>query len=199
MISEPLGTRLMKNEEDYLKLIKNYQFRIKLLQERLDSEIRARDSEILIHKNQIDYLQQLVIRLAERPIINHNRLEAMAMTDQSKSETRNVNYNAPVQGPGYVEGNSYYYTSPEQKQSLAEAAAEIQKLLNQLSQVYPTTTVSEQMVLATKAIEEIEKKPQLKQRVIGAVRSGGAEALKELVDNPLINILLAVLDGWKST
>jgi tRNA U34 5-carboxymethylaminomethyl modifying GTPase MnmE/TrmE len=188
----------MKNEEDYLKLIKNYQFHVKLLQERFNSEIRSKDNEILIYKSQIDYLQKLVISLSERPIINHNRLEAMAMADQSKSETRNVNYNAPIQGAGYVEGTSYYYASPEQKQSLTEAAAEIKQLLNQLSQVYPTTTVSEQMTLATKAIEEIEKKPQLKQRVIGALQSGGAEALKELVDNPIINVLLAILEGWKS-
>jgi hypothetical protein len=72
------------------------------------------------------------------------------------------------------------------------------QLLNQLSQEYSTTTVSQQMMVATKAIEEIEKKPKLKRRIIQALQSGGTEALKELVDNPVINVLLAALDGWRA-
>ncbi len=188
----------MQDEEDYLKLIQAYKLRLKLVEERFNSELKARDREIEIYKGQIDYLQKLVIRLSERSIVNNNTFEARAMTDQSKSETRNVNFNAPIQGTGYVEGTNHYYAAPEQRQSLAEAAAEIEQLLNQLSRSYPTTTASEQMVVATKAIEEIEKKPELKQRVIGALQSGGVEALKELVDNPVINVLLAVLDGWRS-
>ena len=188
----------MPSEADYLKLIQIYKLRLKLLEERFNSEIRAKDREIEIYKSQIDYLQKIVITISERPIINNNTFEAKAVTDQSKSATRNVNFNAPIQGAGYVEGDNHYYASPEQKQSLAEAATEIQQLLNQLSQTYPTTTVPEQMVVATKVIEEIEKKPQLKQRVIRALQSGGAEAFKELVDNPIINVLLAVLEGWKS-
>jgi len=188
----------MASEEDYLKLIQTYKLRLTILGERFASELKARDKEIEIYKNQIDYLQKLVITLSGRHIVNNNTLEARTVTDQSKSETRNVNFNAPIQGAGYVEGTNYYYASPEQKQSLAEAAAEIQQLLVQLSQTYPTTTVSEQMFVATKALEEIEKKPQLKQRVIGALQSGGAEALRELVDNSIVNVLLAVLEGWKS-
>lgn len=53
------------------------------------------------------------------------------------------------------------------------------------------------MEIATKAVEEIEKNPALKQRVIGALKAGGTEALKELVDHPAVNILLAVLEGWQ--
>jgi hypothetical protein len=33
--------------------------------------------------------------------------------------------------------------------------------------------------------------------VIGALKAGGTEALKELVDHPLINILIASLEGWQ--
>jgi uncharacterized protein YjbI with pentapeptide repeats len=45
-----------------------------------------------------------------------------------------------------IGGNITNYTS-EQKQNLAQAAADIQQLLNQLSQTYPTTTTSEKMLL----------------------------------------------------
>jgi len=189
----------MQGEKDYLKLIQTYKLRLKRLEDRLNSELKARDREIEIYKEEIEYLRKLVTTLSERTIINNNTLEARAMTDQSKSETRTVSFHAPIQGAGYVEGNNHYYAAPEQKQSLTEAAVEIQELLNQLSQTYPSTTLPEQMVVATKAMEEIEKKPQLKQRVIGALQSGGVEALRELIDNPVVNVLLAVLEGWKST
>lgn len=53
------------------------------------------------------------------------------------------------------------------------------------------------MSVVAKAVDEIENNPTLKARVIGALKSGGKEAFKELIDNPLINILLASIDGWQ--
>ena len=97
---------------------------------------------------------------------------------------------------GGMGGNITNYT-PEQRQNLTEAAAEIQQLLNQLGQTYPTTTTSEKMIAVAKAVDKIENNPTLKARVIGALKSGGKEAFKELIDNPLINMLLASIDGWQ--
>jgi pantoate kinase len=50
-------------------------------------------------------------------------------------------------------------------------------------------------VVVTEAIRQIETNPTLKARVIAALKAGGVEALKELVDNPLVNILIAALEG----
>jgi hypothetical protein len=104
--------------------------------------------------------------------------------------------NADTVNAGQISGN-ITNNSTEQKQNLAEAAAEIQQLLNQLSQTYPTATTSEKMTVVAKAVDEIENNPTLKARVIGALKSGGTEAFKELIDNPLVNILLASIDGWQ--
>ncbi len=49
----------------------------------------------------------------------------------------------------------------------------------------------------TEALKQIDSNPTLKARVIGALKAGGTEAFKELVDNPLINILVATLEGWQ--
>jgi uncharacterized protein YjbI with pentapeptide repeats len=95
-----------------------------------------------------------------------------------------------------IGGNITNYNQ-EQKQNLAQAAAEIQQLLQQLEQTNPTTTTSEKMTVVAKAIDEIEKNPTLKARVIGALKSGGKEALKEAVDHPLVNILMASIEGWQ--
>jgi uncharacterized protein YjbI with pentapeptide repeats len=104
--------------------------------------------------------------------------------------------NADTVNAHQIGGNITNY-STEQKQNLAQAAAEIQQLLNQLSQTYPTATTSQKMSVVAKAVDEIESNPTLKARVIGALKAGGTEALKELIDNPLINILLASIEGWQ--
>lgn len=82
-------------------------------------------------------------------------------------------------------------------QNLAEAAAEIQKLLEQLSQTYPTNTSKEKNIVVGEAVERIENKPRLKMKVINALKHGGIEAFKEAVNHPLINILMATIEGWQ--
>ncbi|OYD95163.1 hypothetical protein CDG77_10595 [Nostoc sp. 'Peltigera membranacea cyanobiont' 213] len=104
--------------------------------------------------------------------------------------------NADTVTAGQIGGNITNY-NPEQKQNLAQAAAEIEQLLNQLSQTYPTATTSEKMTVVAKAVDEIESNPTLKARVIGALKAGGTEAFKELIDHPVVNILLASIDGWQ--
>lgn len=79
---------------------------------------------------------------------------------------------------------------------LTEAAAEIQQLLEQLSRDNPTTTKTEELMVVTKAVEQIERNQSLKSRVVSALKSGGTEALKEAVDHPLVNILMATIGGW---
>jgi AbiTii len=83
------------------------------------------------------------------------------------------------------------------KQDLSEAAAEIQKLLKQLEQSYPTTTLTEKAAVAEMAIQQIETNPTLKAKAMGALKSAGKEAFKEAIDHPLVNILMAGIEGWQ--
>lgn len=95
---------------------------------------------------------------------------------------------------GKVRDISINVTS-EEKKTLAEAAKEIQELLDQLSQTYPTTTAVEKSAVAAKAMEEIEKKPDVKKKVIKALKSGGVAALMELTNNPVVKILTPMLES----
>ncbi|NEQ04746.1 MAG: hypothetical protein F6K37_01690 [Moorea sp. SIO4E2] len=97
---------------------------------------------------------------------------------------------------GTFTGNQNIYQS-QKKQTLTEAAAEIQQLLEQLSQAYPTTTTAEKMTVVMEVADRIENNPTLKSRVVGALKSGGTEAFKEAIDHPLVNILVATIEGWK--
>lgn len=119
--------------------------------------------------------------------------------DKGMSNTQNNDFRGASIGGG-VAGRDYtgdVIHNNAAKQNLAEAAAEIQQLLTQLEQTYPTETLSQQAVVAEEAIKRIEANPTLKERVVGALKSAGVETFKEAVDHPLVNILLAGIDGWR--
>ena len=79
-----------------------------------------------------------------------------------------------------------------EKKSLAEAAAEIQRLLSQLEESNPTTTESEQVSYINVAI-----KPELKQRAIAALKAGSETAIDEFVlENKFLKVVKAVVKGW---
>ncbi|MBE9210746.1 CHAT domain-containing protein [Nostoc sp. LEGE 06077] len=89
------------------------------------------------------------------------------------------------------------YTAAEEQPNIAETAKEIQKLLQQLEQANPTITTVEKMNVVAKAVDKIEKNTWFKARIIGAIKSAGTEAFKELIDHPLVNIFIASIEGWQ--
>lgn len=78
-----------------------------------------------------------------------------------------------------------------QKASLAEAAAEIQKLLKQLEESNPNASEAERI-----AYLNDETTPKFKKRVIGALQAGGGAAIEEFLDNPYVNVGKATIEGW---
>lgn len=153
-------------------------------------------------KNYSDMHEIVKLLASQSPQINVNNEVTSTSESNPVQETNQYKLrDATVSGSnigtnhGTQIGTQHNYAT---KQNLAEAAEDIKKLLQQLEQTYPTNTQSEKMVVVTEAIKQIEDDQTLKQRVLGALKSGGVEAIKELVDHPLINILLAALDGWQT-
>lgn len=87
--------------------------------------------------------------------------------------------------------NQGIYYLYEEKQTLAEAAAEIQQLLKQLKKTNPTATDAEKI-----AHVNDETTPSFKRRVVGALQAGGEAALEEFLDNPYVNVGKAIVKGW---
>jgi uncharacterized protein YjbI with pentapeptide repeats len=83
------------------------------------------------------------------------------------------------------------------RRAVSDAAAKIQKLLQQLEQTYPTNTPLEKQMVVTEVIKHIESNPHLKERVIEALKGVSIEAVKELIDHPLVNVLMAALEGYQ--
>ena len=79
-----------------------------------------------------------------------------------------------------------------QKQTLAEAAREIQELLQQLEATNPTATEAEQTAFITAAIE-----PTRREHFLGALQAGWKEVIQEFLDKSYLQISIATLEGWK--
>lgn len=90
--------------------------------------------------------------------------------------------------------NSFNTYTEQQKQNLTEAAAEIQSLLEQLKQSYPTDTTTEQMVVAARVIEQIESNPTWKQKAIAAFKQG---SLNVIETNAIGTFIVGAIKGWQ--
>lgn len=87
--------------------------------------------------------------------------------------------------------------NPIAQKNLAEAAAEIRQLLEELQQTNPTNTFEEKAALVQKALRRIENDQTLKQRVVRGLQEAGIEALMQAINHPLVHILRAALDGYQ--
>lgn len=133
--------------------------------------------EIAIHR---DY--------ASRPI----NLEVNTMTEHSKSVEVEMNFNGPVTGATGKNQGVININISEQKQTLAEAANEIQKLLKQLEETNPSATEPEQVTYV-----DVTVQPSLKQRTIAALMAAGETAIDEFfLDNKYLKVGKAVVKAW---
>lgn len=91
----------------------------------------------------------------------------------------------------YAGSDNNTFVQLDQKQTLAEAAAEIQRLLKQLEQTNPSVTEAEKVAYVSD-----ETTPSFKRRVVGALQTGGEAAIEEFLDNPYVSVGKAVLKDW---
>ncbi|MBD2299064.1 hypothetical protein [Nostoc sp. FACHB-190] len=117
------------------------------------------------------------------------------MSDNSKNFSQNF-YGSATNIAGNVEGN---FNVNQAKNSLSEAAEEIQQLLSQVSQRYPTNTTAEKMAVATIAIQHIETNSKLRHRIISALKTGGIQALGQLLNHPAATFVIAALEDWQKS
>ncbi|KAB8334748.1 hypothetical protein SD80_007175 [Scytonema tolypothrichoides VB-61278] len=96
----------------------------------------------------------------------------------------------------YIEGN---YNNTTEKQNLAESAAEIQKLLEQLDKTYSTDTFSGKVQIANETIKLIENNPTLAQRVLSALKTGSVKAFEQFLSHPAASFVIGALEDWQKT
>ena len=171
------------------KAKQSYETKLKVMEAHYRAKLSAKDSEIAFYKEQGSNMMEIAKLAASRPIT----VEAKAVAEnQSKNVEVEMNFQGSVTGAaGKVEGNQIINPS-EEKQTLAEAAQEIQNLLKQLEQTNPTATVEQQEAFVNAAIP-----PTLKQRCVGAFKAGGETAIDEfLFQSPYAKVGVSVIKGW---
>jgi hypothetical protein len=134
-----------------------------------------------------------IIRLCKvvKEGIDHKKLQIIIqeLIMQGKGDTYNVRQAGAVGKYARSDNNTFFQS--EQKQTLAEAATEIQQLLKQLEQTNPTATESEKITYVND-----ETTPSFKRRVVGALQAGTEAAIEEFLDNPYVNVGKAIVKGW---
>lgn len=123
---------------------------------------------------------------------SHGNVETRIDQDLEMSnsgDTYNVGQAGAVGKYARSDGNTFVQS--EQKQTLAQAAAEIQKLLKQLEESCPTATEAEKINYVND-----ETTPSFKRRVVGALESGGEAVIEKFLDNPYVSVVKATVKGW---
>ena len=180
------------NKAEIEKFFKRkYGLALKAKEEEYKKLLQAKDKDIAYFHQQNTNLLEIIRLQASKPI-NITQIQENNMAGDRNIHMGSGNYNEKIEG-NYVQGN--YYAAGE-KPNLAEAAAEIQALLKQLEQTYPTNTTSDQMIVAAEAIKHIENDPTWKQRVINAAKEGGLAALEKALDNPVGALITGAIKGW---
>lgn len=167
----------LKNE-----LIQEYKAQLKIIDNQYRYQLQAKYEEIAAARQQSAEISEIIQVMAGRAI-NLDSLSNQGSLEDLKYKLE------PTKLP-----NDY---SPQQKQNLINTATKIHKLLQQLDQTYPTTTPLEKQKVVIEVIKRIEKNPTLKAWVIGVMKEVSTEALKELINHPLVNVLLAALAEYK--
>jgi hypothetical protein len=136
------------------------------------------------------------IQTGERSIMEENQTKRLIKADTYIEQPKDSGI-VTVSG-SEIKGNAKVVgiINESQQKSLAEVAKEIQELLDQLSQTYPTTKTTEKMEVVGKAIDIIEENPSFKSKIIKVLKAFGTESFKEAVDHPLVNILMAGIEAW---
>ena len=166
----------------------------------------SRSKLSLNDSNLVEHLLEIIKLNAEKGNSINSHIEVNPnIRSESMSETYNSKYDQRNSQNSFVdqaESGSKQQFNPrmlqhnypaEPKQTLAEAAAEIQNLLKQLESNNPTATDAEKEAFVTASIP-----PSNRQRFIAALQAGGKKALKELLDNPSANIGVAIVEGWQN-
>ena len=123
-------------------------------------------------------------------IYNNSGKINMSDFQQKDGDTYNVRQAGAVGKYARSDGNTFIQS--EQKQTLAEAAEEIQNLLKQLEQTKPSATQSEMI-----AYVNDETTPSLKRRTSSALKSCSEAVIDEFVlDNKVLKVIKATVKGW---
>jgi len=185
-VSAPLGSDKVEIQR-FLEQV--YQESLQTIEHKYRIQLQAKDEQLDVFRQENTNLWEMAKLMASRPI----NVEAKAVVDnQPKSVEVEMNFQASDTGATGVNKGVMNINASERQKTLAELAAEIQRLLKQLEDTNPLATEPEQI-----AYVNLATKPDFKQRAIGALKEGGEVAIEEFfLENKYLKVGKAVVKGW---
>ncbi|MEH1960820.1 MAG: hypothetical protein V7L05_13240 [Nostoc sp.] len=115
------------------------------------------------------------------------------MSNTNNFDQKNSNITVGNQGTNTNTNTQQFvqYTS-EQKQDLSQFAKDIQRILEKVEKNQPNATEVEKQKIVSYEIS-----PEQRSRIVRALKAGGEKALEELLDNPYLNVAIAVVKEWQ--
>lgn len=86
-----------------------------------------------------------------------------------------------------------------QEQNLAQAAKEIQELLEQLDKTYPSDTMPGKIKIAEEVITQIDNNSTRAERIFNAIKVGGVAAFEQFLNHPASSFVIAALEDWQKS
>ena len=170
-----------------------YELELNKLEEIYREKLKAKDGEVEIYRHQNTELLEIIKLQANKPI----KVEAKAVAGDDIRQSGNFGIGV---NKGEVNTEKIAGTINEsQKQTLAETAAEIQALLEQLDKTHSTDTTTGKMALAAEAIARIENNPTLTARILSALKVGSLKALEQFLSHPAASFIVGALEDWQNT
>ncbi|MCP2732032.1 COR domain-containing protein, partial [Limnofasciculus baicalensis] len=139
------------------------------------------------------------------PIYNNNKQEQEMSNDKiwhgDRVEGSKIGSINSLQGSvGDIHGNNIVNNyNDTDKQSLAEAAKEIQELMEQLSTTHNTDSMVAKVEFAGEIVKQIDANPNLGGRILSASKAGGVAAIGQFLNHPLASFAIAALEDWQKT
>lgn len=183
----------MDKEKIHWEFNQNYELALKAVEEKYKAQLKAKENEIIIYRQTNADMQEITKLLAGRPINVENKQEMHQGPQYNQSGQFGIGH---MSGGEIKEGAEVTGVRNEAQQQnlkdLEEAVSEVQSLLAKHSQTYPNNMPLQ----AAKTIEEIENRPSLKQKLIGAAQQAGIKAIEKTLDNPAGAIITGAIEGW---
>lgn len=143
--------------------------------------------------------QQIALLAQELEDKKKENIKLLEMIELMSRNSGNIYIHDSTLGDLNV-SNSHHekkYTNIYESQDLIKAAQEIQKLLEQLEQVYPFSNVEEKKTIAEEAIKRINSDISLSKRITNALKAGNTSALESLVEHPAAHLVIESLGNWQ--
>ena len=182
-----------------------YEIKLSALEARYHAELQAKNEQIVIYRQHNASLENIINMLGNKPIQNivtvTGTAESKSMSEsyKSKYDLSNAQVGGIVdtaQAGSHPAFNQHNYAS---EQNLAEAAAEIQQLLEQLDKTYSTDTTTDKMTIAAEAIKQIDGNPTLTARILSALKVGSVKAFEQFLSHPAASFVIGALEDWQKT